>query len=56
MEFLLGGDLLTSTVGYKRSQVWGFWCWIGTIGLVTPQRRSVDLIACASERTMHHDR
>ena len=25
MEFLLGGDLLTSTVGYKRSQVWGFW-------------------------------
>ena len=25
MEFLLGGDLLTNTVGYKRSQVWGFW-------------------------------
>ena len=31
-------------------------CWIGMIGLVTPQRRSVDLIACASERTTHHDR
>ena len=25
MEFLLGGDLLTSTIKYKRSQVWDFW-------------------------------